>query len=139
MGDRFEEMRKRVHLLTIKEKLWLIEQAELAGLAGHFAQKNGELNVFLNKYSEPKHFGKNVIDVAMDIIAKQSERVQELEQEKDDMMKLVNYHKEQQKKAEDENEPYRHESKRYREALKWYSENSPHGNIADEALGEESE
>ncbi len=32
----------------------------------------------------------------------------------------------------------REENKRYREALEWYSENSPHGNIADEAL-EESE
>src|SRR5690606_25125913 len=55
---------------------WLIEQA---ALVGYFARKHGELNEFLNKYIEPQHLGKNVIDVAMDIIIKQAERVHELE------------------------------------------------------------
>lgn len=55
---------------------WLIEQAELLQ---HFAKKNAELNEFLQKHNEPKHLGRNVIDVAMDIITEQAERVQELE------------------------------------------------------------
>ncbi len=38
------------------------------------------------------------------------------------MQKLVNYHQQKQKEAEDENEPYRHQNKRYREALKFYAD-----------------
>src|SRR5690625_466693 len=52
----------------------------------------------------------------------QSERVQELED--------IVYQDERQAVLEGMYE----QNKRYREALEWYSENSPHGNIADEAL-----
>ncbi|HLR72037.1 MAG TPA: hypothetical protein VK085_11500 [Pseudogracilibacillus sp.] len=83
---------------------WAIEQVELMQ---HFAKKNAELNVFLSKYSEPKHLGKNVIDVAMDIIAKQAERVQELEEENkfrtEQMESLVKNHN----RLDTENKRYR--------------------------------
>ena|SRR5690625_1335500 len=41
------------------------------------------------------------------------ERAEQVE----DMQKLVNYHQQKQKEAEDANEPYRHQNKRYREAI----------------------
>ena len=57
---------------------------------------------------------------------RQAERVQELET-------VI-----EQDKRQSVLEGLYEQNKRYREALEWYSENSPHGNIADEAL-EESE
>jgi len=35
----------------------------------------------------------------------------------ENMRKLVNYHQQKQKEAEDENEPYRHQNRRYRVAI----------------------
>lgn len=55
---------------------WLIEQAELAQV---FSKKNIELNEFLQGYSNPKNLGRNVIDISMDIIREQSERIEQME------------------------------------------------------------
>lgn len=90
--ERLEEIKEKYSKANVIEHLngidiiaaakrdiqWLIQQSELMQ---HFTRKNTELNVFLNKYSEPKHFGENVIDVAMDIIGKQAERVRKLERQ----------------------------------------------------------
>lgn len=43
------------------------------------------------------------------------------------LQKLVNYHQKKQKEAEDENEPYRHENARLREALEFYAETDNYG------------
>jgi len=34
-----------------------------------------------------------------------------------ELIKLVNYHQQKQKEAEDENEPYRHQNRLYRESI----------------------
>lgn len=46
----------------------------------------------------------------------------ELEREREGLLNLVSYHKEKQKDAEDKNEPYRHQNKRYREAMVYVTE-----------------
>lgn len=82
----------------------LQEQAELTQ---HFAQKNGELNEFLQKYIEPKNLGRNVIDVAMRIIKEQAERGIYNEQA------LIN----QEMSSDREIERMRKQNKRYRKAI----------------------
>lgn len=69
------------------------------------------------------------IEWLLEYAKEQTERV-------DDMMRLVRYHKEKQKEAENENEPYRHQNKRYREALKQIEENykTSKGAVSDEVL-----
>ena len=79
--EKIEYMKERIDV-----QKWLIEQVELLQ---QFAEKNTELNVFLEKNSEPKHLGRNVIDVAMDIITEQAERVEELEELQSRKMNLV--------------------------------------------------
>src|SRR5690606_34150738 len=119
--ERLEEAKLMAEMLKVETRLphdfpfdlvdWLVEQAELVG---YFARKNGELNEFLNKYIESKHLGKNVIDVAMDIIVKQSERVQEVEEERDEWKDTAqSYYM--------TNQELREQNKRYREALEFYA------------------
>lgn len=47
-------------------------------LLNFYADKNLELNKFLQDYKEAEHWGKNVIDVAMDIISTQANQIEEL-------------------------------------------------------------
>lgn len=87
--ERLEEIKTKVSnteepmlFVPYEDMNWLIEYAkEQAELTQSFAEKNTELNEFLDDYATVKDWGKNVIDVAMRIIKEQSEQVQELEEE----------------------------------------------------------
>ena len=69
-------------------------------------------------------YGDGELDWVYRFAKEQAERVQELET-------VI-----EQDKRQSVLEGLYEQNKRYREALEWYSENSPHGNIADEALEE---
>ena|SRR5690625_924716 len=65
-------------------------------------------------------------------LIEQAEQVQELEEERDEWKNTSqSYYM--------TNQELRGQNKRYREALEWYSENSPKGNIADEVLEDKNE
>ncbi len=46
-----------------------------------FSGKMAELNQFIQRFADEKGWGKNVVDIAIQIIEEQAERVQELEKE----------------------------------------------------------
>lgn len=94
---------------------WLIEQAEIAK---HFAKKNAQLNEFLQKHNETKHLGRNVIDVAMDIITKQAERVQELEID----LNICQMTKLGMESIDKFTNQIKDENRRLREALEYYAD-----------------
>ena len=80
--EQLEEIKEQVEYLQgdfLRDDLvWLIEQAELEQ---NHSRKIDQLHMFLQKNVETKaeHFGKHVIDVAMEIIKELTEQVQELE------------------------------------------------------------
>lgn len=65
--ERYSELRDALD--------YVISEAETVQ---QFAKKNIELNEFLNEYSEARHWGKNVIDAAKDIITEQDGRIEGL-------------------------------------------------------------
>lgn len=66
-----------------------------------------EIKIKVNNTDEPMLY---IPYTDVNWLVEQTERV-------DNMQKLVNYHQQKQKEAEDANEPYRHQNRRYREAL----------------------
>src|SRR5699024_4382506 len=84
--------------------------------------KHVNLNEFLQKRYLPNYLGLHVIDAVIDYV----ETLESGSESHQNMIKIA-------RKTIDELEQ---QNKRYREALEWFSENSPHGNIADEALEE---
>lgn len=93
--ERLEQIRRDWRTsdlgISLRDVEWLIQQAEILE---QFAQKNIELNEFLYDYFESNHWGRNVIDVAMDIITKQAEQAHQLKEEnrelKSAMIKVCN-------------------------------------------------
>ncbi len=55
------------------------------------AGKMAELNVFLQSFADEKGWGKNVVDIAIQIMEEQAERVQELEKDNNKFMKWWQY------------------------------------------------
>ena len=112
-------------LVTISDSdfEWLIEQVER-----------------LQELEEIKSDAIKQIDVTQRRNERLEERVQELEEE-NKRIRQMKYHEAYEQGKFDTNMKVWYElpeleqlNKRYREALEWFSENSPHGNIADEAL-----
>lgn len=103
-----------LHLADMGHIKWLIYQAEHAETLG---KKTVELNEFLQRYSRPKDLGKNVVDVAMDMIKVQAKRVQELEDWKKKALKINQSEMKYRGEVASKNVELKEENKRLREAL----------------------
>lgn len=96
-----------MHSLSTFDISWLIEQAEQNIRR---ISKSFELDEFLRDYSDTADKGRNLTDVAMDVIKRQAERVQELEDRLDGSHKYTD----SLRIVADE---YLSENKHYREVL----------------------
>lgn len=108
---------------------WLIDtienqQSEIDTLSMAHDAMHRKLSTYKESLPRDKH-------TLIKTIHSLNKRVQELEDTNNKNYWIASDFKFENLKLEQQN-------KRHREALEWYSENSPHGNIADEALeGEE--
>lgn len=93
---------------------WLIKQAEHTE---RLSKKEIELNEFLQSHSKPKHLGRNVVDVAMDMIKEQDERNKTLENSIKKAIEMQEYYLVTNGDLQDEN-------KHLREALEHIELNS---------------
>src|SRR5690625_1087148 len=88
---------------------------------------------------KPVTFHMHYMDI--DLLIEQAERVEELETEVARLKELLTENGYRQLENQYNGLLVKYgnvlrQNKRYREALRWYSENSPHEGIGDEALGD---
>lgn len=76
-------------ILEDDDIIWLIQQAEQVDV---FADKFAKLNQYLQKFADDKGWGKHVIDIAIQIMDEQDERIEELEMKCDFLVGLSNEH-----------------------------------------------
>lgn len=104
-----------MHSLSTFDISWLIEQAEQNIRR---ISKSFELDEFLRDYSDTADKGRNLTDVAMDVIKRQAERVRELERVNKQLKNNLSVHKGYYKNMIKINEDIVEENKKYRKLIK---------------------